>query len=102
MPGTVLLDDKERVVERKVGAIILAIGSKLYDCRKVNGLGYGEVPGVFTSLEFERLASSSGPTAGEIKIPAGGAPAVSRSSTASAASTPNTSLTVPASAASMP
>jgi heterodisulfide reductase subunit A len=74
MPDTVLLDDKERIVERKVGAIILAIGSKLYDCRKVSGLGYGDIPGVMTSLEFERLASSNGPTAGEIKTPAGSAP----------------------------
>ncbi|MGA2278027.1 MAG: CoB--CoM heterodisulfide reductase iron-sulfur subunit A family protein [Terracidiphilus sp.] len=74
MPETVLLDDKERIVERKIGAIILAIGSKLYDCSKLTGLGYGEVPGVFTSLEFERLASSNGPTGGEIKTAAGSAP----------------------------
>jgi heterodisulfide reductase subunit A len=74
MPGTVLLDDKERIIERKVGAIILAIGSNLYDCRKISGLGYGEVPGVVTSLEFERLASSNGPTGGEIKTSAGSAP----------------------------
>jgi heterodisulfide reductase subunit A len=75
MPGAVDLEDPGRIVERKVGAIILAIGSKLYDCSKVNGLGYGEIPGVYTSLEFERLASSNGPTAGEIKIPGGSSPA---------------------------
>jgi heterodisulfide reductase subunit A len=75
MPETMLLDDKERIVERKVGAIILAIRSKLYDCRKIRGLGYGEISGVYTSLEFERLASANGPTAGEIKTPAGCAPA---------------------------
>jgi heterodisulfide reductase subunit A2 len=74
MPDTVLLDDKERIIERKVGAIILAIGSKLYDSRKLNGLGYGEIPGVLTSLEFERLASSNGPTGGEIRTPAGSSP----------------------------
>jgi heterodisulfide reductase subunit A len=74
MPGAVDLEDTGRIVERKVGAIILAIGSKLYDCRKVNGLGYGEIPGVYTSLEFERLASSNGPTAGEIKTPSGSNP----------------------------
>jgi heterodisulfide reductase subunit A2 len=73
MPETVLLDDKGRIVERNVGAIILAIGSKLYDCRKLKGLGYAEVPGVLTSLEFERLASSNGPTAGEIRTPEGNA-----------------------------
>lgn len=74
MPDTVLLDDRERIVERNVGAIILAIGSKLYDCRKLNNLGYGEIPGVLTSLEFERLASASGPTGGEIKNAAGAKP----------------------------
>jgi len=70
-PGTINLHDKGQCVESKVGAIILAIGSSLYDCRKVEGFGYGEIPGVHTSLEFERLASANGPTAGEIRTPAG-------------------------------
>jgi len=74
VPGAVLLDDHEQILERNVGAIIVAIGSKLYDCRNLSSLGYGEVPDVYTSLEFERLASANGPTAGEIKTAAGRTP----------------------------
>jgi len=44
MPGAVDLEDPGRIVERKVGAIILAIGSKLYDCSKVNGLDTAKSP----------------------------------------------------------
>ncbi len=70
VPGAVRLEDQEQILERKVGAIIVAIGSKLYDCRNVTGLGYGSVGDVYTSLEFERLAAANGPTAGEIKTAA--------------------------------
>jgi heterodisulfide reductase subunit A len=74
VPGAVCFDDKERVLDRNVGAIIVAVGSQLYDCRKLGNLGYGEVPDVYTSLEFERIAAANGPTAGEIKTSAGRAP----------------------------
>jgi heterodisulfide reductase subunit A len=74
VPGAVRLDDKERTIERRIGAIIVAVGSKLYDCRNLGSLGYGKVADVYTSLEFERLASANGPTAGEIKTWAGSKP----------------------------
>lgn len=74
LPGALRLDEKEQIVERKVGAIIVAIGGKLYDCHAVSGLGYGQIPDVYTSLEFERIAAANGPTAGEIKTAAGSKP----------------------------
>lgn len=74
VPGTVRLDDQERILERKVGAIIVAIGGKLYDCRNLPNLGYGKVSDIYTSLEFERLASANGPTDGEIKLADGRTP----------------------------
>ena len=74
LPGTVRLDDEERIVERKVGAIVVAVGASLYDCGNLPGLGYGSVADVYTSLEFERLAAANGPTSGEIKTQAGKAP----------------------------
>ena len=55
----------ERIVESTVGAIVVAVGARLYDCRELPDLGYGKVPGVYTSLEFERLLASNGPTGGE-------------------------------------
>jgi heterodisulfide reductase subunit A2 len=73
--GAVRLDETAQIVERQVGAILLAVGSSLYDCRNLPQLGYGNLPGVVTSLEFERMAAGSGPTGGEIKLPDGRAPA---------------------------
>jgi heterodisulfide reductase subunit A len=74
VPGAVRLDDQEQILERRIGAIVVAIGSKLYDCGNLGSLGYGKVSDVYTSLEFERLASANGPTAGEIKTWAGSKP----------------------------
>ena len=74
IPGTVQLDAKEQLYERKVGAIIVAIGGQLYDCRNLHSLGYGRLDDVYTSLEFERILAASGPTGGEIKTRAGETP----------------------------
>ena len=58
--------DQEKVLERNVGAIILAVGSTLYDCSQFPSLAYGKAEDVYTSLEFERLLSASGPTHGQV------------------------------------
>ncbi len=60
-------DEKEEIIERNAGGIILAVGSALYDCRKVPSLGYGKIPDVYNSLEFERILASNGPTEGNIR-----------------------------------
>jgi heterodisulfide reductase subunit A len=73
-PEVINYDDKELIIERKVGAIIVAIGSSLYDCRNIPGLGYGKIPDVHTSLEFERIMASNGPTGGELKTADGRSP----------------------------
>jgi len=57
---------KEELVEIKVGSIIVATGFKLFDASRIPQYGYGLYPNVVTSLELERLVTSSGPTAGEI------------------------------------
>ena len=67
-------DEAARTVERPAGAIVVAIGFGLYDCRNLPELGYGTVDGVYTSLEFERILASNGPTSGELKRPDGAAP----------------------------
>ena len=72
--GAINYDDKEQVVERTVGAILIAIGADLYDCSKLPNLGYGKLPDVVTSLEMERILSASGPTGGEVKLSDGRAP----------------------------
>lgn len=55
-----------------VDAIILAVGSQLYDARQSGEFGYGRFTNVITSMEFERLASRSGPTEGSITRPSDG------------------------------
>ncbi|MBE0540298.1 MAG: CoB--CoM heterodisulfide reductase iron-sulfur subunit A family protein [Verrucomicrobia bacterium] len=59
-------NQKEELVEIKVGNIIVATGYKLFDASRIPQYGYGRYPNVVTSLELERLVNSSGPTAGEI------------------------------------
>jgi heterodisulfide reductase subunit A len=80
--GAINYEDQDRVVTEEVGAVIVATGFQLYRIDKDrNGdnttgygeYGYGEYPDVIDSLQFERLASASGPTNGEIKRPSDGA-----------------------------
>jgi heterodisulfide reductase subunit A len=63
------LDQEEWFEEIQVGAIILAAGYKLYDPTPAEELGYGRYPNVVTGIQFERLASRSGPTEGVIERP---------------------------------
>lgn len=72
--GVIVYDDEEKVIERQVGAIIIATGSALYDCTGFENLGYGRLPDVKTALEFERILASNGPTTGEILKADGEAP----------------------------
>ncbi len=59
---------KEELIEIKVGNIILATGFKLFDAKRIPQYGYGLYPNVVTSIELERLVTSSGPTVGEIVL----------------------------------
>ena len=72
--GAVQFEDSEKILERSAGALILATGSALFDCRSLPQLGYGSLPDVYTSLEFERLMASNGPTGGAIVTRAGKPP----------------------------
>ena len=53
-----------------VGNIVLTTGYDLYDAAKIERYGYGTLPNVLTSLEFERLTNASGPTSGKIVMKA--------------------------------
>ncbi|MDD2851130.1 MAG: CoB--CoM heterodisulfide reductase iron-sulfur subunit A family protein [Desulfuromonadaceae bacterium] len=68
------LDEMETVIERTIGAIIIATGAGLYDASQVVGMGFGTLPDVYDALQFERMLSSTGPTGGEIMTADGGAP----------------------------
>ena len=58
---------RERQIE--IGGVIVAGGHKMYDARRRGEFGYGRYVNVVTSLEFERLLSASGPTAGRVLRP---------------------------------
>lgn len=67
--NAICFDQKEEIIERKVGAIIVATGYDVMDPTVVYEYGYDQSPDVITTLELERLISSSGPTKGEILRP---------------------------------
>lgn len=71
-------EQKDTFVTEDIGAIIVATGYKLYTIDKkpddsfIKGYGeygYGEYKDVINGLQFERIASASGPTSGEILRP---------------------------------
>jgi heterodisulfide reductase subunit A2 len=62
----------EQAMERQieVGAVILSAGFGSYDpTTGSNTYGYGELPNVVTSIEFERLISGTGPNQGKLLRP---------------------------------
>ncbi len=61
-------DQEDEVVSFKVGNIIISTGFELFDARRVEAYGYGRLPNVFSSLEFERLSNSAGPTGGHVVL----------------------------------
>jgi heterodisulfide reductase subunit A2 len=74
-------DDRDSWIDESVGAIVVATGYQLYDIgprdngsaiRGYGEYGYGQFPDVIDSLQFERLASASGPTGGKITRPSDG------------------------------
>ncbi|XPS84508.1 BamE1: predicted heterodisulfide reductase, iron-sulfur subunit A [Desulfosarcina variabilis str. Montpellier] len=57
---------KTEKMEVSVGAIILSSGIKPFDPKVKPEYGYGKYPNVVTSMDFERLLSSTGPYSGEV------------------------------------
>lgn len=60
---------KEEEIELEVGVIIVATGYDLLDPSALYEYGYKRSADVITTLELERLISSTGPTGGEILRP---------------------------------
>jgi heterodisulfide reductase subunit A len=69
--GVISLDTEDELVERTVGAVILATGSQL---QLEPGTAY-DFPNVMTTWEFERVINPDGPTGGEIRLSDGSTPA---------------------------
>ncbi|OGP75898.1 MAG: disulfide reductase [Deltaproteobacteria bacterium RBG_16_49_23] len=72
--GAIDFDQKEEVIEKEVGSIIIATGYDPFDPRLLPQYGYGVYDNIITSLQFERLSSPSGPNLGEILLKDGTVP----------------------------
>ncbi|MFC2003056.1 4Fe-4S binding protein [Chloroflexota bacterium] len=72
--GAINFEQEDEIVELEVGSIILATGFSLFDPAPIYQYGYGRLENVVTSLEFERMVNSAGPTAGEIVLKNGSHP----------------------------
>ena len=66
------LDAQPRLMNIQAGAIILALGFDVYDPTELEELGYGRYPNLLQAMQYERLASRSGPTEGVIARPSDG------------------------------
>lgn len=60
---------KPRVEEVKVGAVVLALGFEPFDPKVRPEYGYGRYANVITSMDLERILSSTGPYEGELRRP---------------------------------
>ncbi len=65
-PKAINYDQQDEIVELEVGNIVLATGFKTFDAKRAKQFGYGRYDNVLTSLDFERLSHSGGPTGGKI------------------------------------
>ena len=67
--GAINFDDEQKEFTLNVGSIILSSGCEVYDPATHDVYGYGKSPNILTSLEFERILSSSGPYGGHLVRP---------------------------------
>ncbi|MBV5304034.1 MAG: CoB--CoM heterodisulfide reductase iron-sulfur subunit A family protein [Chlorobium sp.] len=65
-------DMQDEFIELEIGAIVVATGFQVQNNAVYGEYGYGKYPDVITGLQFERLASASGPTFGKILRPSDG------------------------------
>ncbi len=62
-------DDREETLRLNVGAVIMASGFKPFDPSRFETYHYAAYPNVVTSMEFERILSSTGPFHGHLQRP---------------------------------
>ena len=65
-------EQTDRIEEIEVGSMILAPGFQPFDASIKGEYGYGRMPNVVTSPEFERILSASGPFDGQVLRPSDG------------------------------
>jgi len=63
---------KDELIEKKYGAIVMSTGFKPIKVDKFEEFGYSQSKDVITSLELERLMNAAGPTGGTLLRPSDG------------------------------
>ena len=72
--GAIDYGDAEKIRHIEAGAVVAATGFDLFDPAPVPQYGAGEAGEVYTSLAFERILSSTGPTEGAVRCRDGRTP----------------------------
>ena len=67
--GAINYEEQSKDITLQVGSIILSSGCEPYDPKPHDVYGYGKSKNIVTSLEFERILSSSGPYGGHLVRP---------------------------------
>jgi heterodisulfide reductase subunit A2 len=70
--GAIEFDKPDELITEEVGAVVVTTGFNVLGTDFFPEYGYGKYKDVITGLQFERLASASGPTLGEIRRPSDG------------------------------
>jgi len=70
--GAIDYSQHDDIVEVNVGAIVVATGFQVQSADVYAEYGLGQSKDIITSMQFERLASASGPTGGKIVRPSDG------------------------------
>jgi heterodisulfide reductase subunit A len=73
-PNAINYQMKDETVEIDVGQILVATGFDLFDASAMAQYGYGRLDNVYSSLEFEAILNSTGPTGGNILMKNGKEP----------------------------
>jgi heterodisulfide reductase subunit A2 len=70
--GAVDFEQQDRIIEERVGAVVVATGFDLFPMSNLPEYGGGRIPDVIDGLAFERLLAASGPTSGKVLRPSDG------------------------------
>jgi len=73
-PEAINYDMKDEVVEVDVGQILVTTGYQVFDVGQMVQYGYGKIDNVLSSLEFERMLNSTGPTGSRVLMKNGKEP----------------------------
>lgn len=65
---------EDEIVEVEAGQVLLTTGFDLFDASKLAQYGYGRLDNVYSSLEFEAILNSTGPTGGKVVMKNGKEP----------------------------